>query len=61
MRIVGHLLEHIEILQWLATALLIILFIIFTVLLIRILTRDKSEMEAHSRIPLEDDDVDSTP
>lgn len=56
MRIITNTLESIAQIQWFPIIGLLIFFLFFSILLIRVFRMKKSEVEAISRLPLEDDD-----
>lgn len=56
MRIVSNVLENILNAQWYAIVGLLIFFVFFIILLIRVIRMNKADVEAISRMPLEDDD-----
>jgi cytochrome c oxidase cbb3-type subunit IV len=60
MRIVINTLESIANVQWFPIVGLILLFGVFVLLIIRVIKMNKSEVDEISRLPLEDDDFQST-
>jgi hypothetical protein len=56
MRIVSNVLENIINAQWYAIVGLLIFFVFFSILIIRVVRMNKTEVEAISRMPLEEDD-----
>jgi len=56
MRLVSNVLENIINAQWYAIVGLLIFFVFFSILIIRVVRMNKTEVEAISRIPLEEDD-----
>lgn len=56
MRIITNTLESIAQIQWFPIIGLLIFFLFFSILLIRVFRMKKSEVEAISRLPLEDED-----